>query len=93
MHEHRSAGWPQAIARPGTRKYDDQRRLLLELVVDPPADGEPVGLLAAQLDRSRAAITVAARALERAGLAEQGPAGWRASPVARAFEALWPTGL
>ena len=92
MHEHRS-DWPAAIAAPGTRRYEDQRRLLLELVVDPPPAGEPIAVLAASLGRSRAAVSVAGRALERAGLAERGQAGLRASPAARAFEALWPTAL
>ena len=36
MQDHRSPGWPEAIAAPGTTAYDDQRLLMLELLVDPP---------------------------------------------------------
>jgi hypothetical protein len=90
MHPHRTVPWPEPIAAPGSRRFDDQRLLLLELVVDPPADGEPIDLLAARLGRSRAAIVAAGKVLQRAGLAEIGAGGLRASAPAWAFEALWP---
>ena len=62
-------------------------------MVDPPADGESVAVLAERLGRPHAAIAAAAGALTRAGLASPGPGGIRASSAALAFEALWPTGL
>jgi hypothetical protein len=90
MHPHRTVPWPDPIAAPGSRRFDDQRLLLLELVVDPPADGEPLDLLATRLGRTRAAIVAASKVLERAGLAERAGGGLRASACALAFEALWP---
>ena len=82
-----------AIASPGTAAYDDQRLLLLEILVDPPADGDALADLAAVLDRPPAAVSAAAAALERAGLAERRGDHVRASPTALAFEALWPVCL
>jgi predicted transcriptional regulator len=79
-----------AIASPGTAAYDDQRLLLLEILVDPPADGDALADLAAVLDRPPPAVSAAAAALERAGLAQCGDDRVRASPTALAFEALWP---
>ena len=32
----------EALARPGTQAFDDQRLLLLELLVDPPAEGDTI---------------------------------------------------
>jgi len=92
MHAHRS-DWPDHIAAPGSPAFDDQRRLLLELVVDPPSHGEPVAELARRLGRPRTAIRTAARALDRAGLLHRERGTLRASPSALAFEALWPAAL
>jgi len=92
MQDHRT-GWPAHVAAPGTRQYEDQRALLLELVVDPPPGGEAIAALARRLGRPRAAIGTAAAALARSGLLARGPGGVRATAAARAFEALWPTRL
>lgn len=89
MQIHRTA-WPAALARPGSRRYEDQRRLILELVVDPPRRGDDPRALAAALRRPPAAIEDAAAALARAGLAERHAGRVRASAAALAFEALWP---
>ncbi|HTE63795.1 MAG TPA: hypothetical protein VK631_25790 [Solirubrobacteraceae bacterium] len=82
-----------AIASPGTAAHDDQRLLLLEILVDPPTDGDALADLAAVLGRPPDAVSAAAAALERAGLAERRDDRVRASPTALAFEALWPVCL
>jgi predicted transcriptional regulator len=82
-----------AIASPGTAAFDDQRLLLLELLVDPPADGDAIAELAVVLDRPADAVAAASAALARAGLAESAGDRVRASPAALAFEALWPVCL
>ena len=82
-----------AIACPGTAAYDDQRLLLLEILVDPPAGGDVLSDLGAVLDRSPGAMEAAAAALERAGLAERRAGRVHASPAALAFDALWPVCL
>ena len=92
MHAHRS-DWPEYIAAPGTPAFEDQRRLLLELVVDPPPGGEPVAALAVRLGRPGAAVIAAALALDRAGLLLRERGTLRASATALAYDALWPTAL
>jgi predicted transcriptional regulator len=82
-----------ALAPPGTEAFDDQRLLLLELLVDPPAEGDTIAELATALGRPAAAISTAAAALARAGLAERHDDRVRASETARAFDALWPVCL
>jgi hypothetical protein len=82
-----------AIASPGTAAHDDQRLLLLELLVDPPPDGDALVDLAVALDRPEEAIAAAAAALDRAGLAERTEGRVRATPTAVAFDALWPVCL
>jgi hypothetical protein len=82
-----------AIARPGTAAFDDQRRLLLELLVDPPGEGDAIADLAVVLDRPAGPIAAAATALAAAGLAERIGERVRATPTALAFEALWPVRL
>jgi hypothetical protein len=79
-----------ALASPGTVEFDDQRLLLLELLVDPPAEGDAITKLATVLGRSAAQISTAAAALTDAGLAECRDGYVRASGTARAFDALWP---
>jgi hypothetical protein len=90
MLPHRPGRRPAAIASPGTAAYDDQRLLLLELLVDPPSEGDAMPDLAAVLERPAVAIAAAVAALTRAGLAEARDDRVRASPTALAFDALWP---
>jgi hypothetical protein len=90
MLPHRPGRRPAAIASPGTAAYDDQRLLLLELLVDPPPEGDAMPDLAAVLERPAGAIAAALAALTRAGLAESRDDRVRASPTALAFDALWP---
>jgi predicted transcriptional regulator len=82
-----------ALASPGTAAFDDQRLLLLELLVDPPPDGDAIADLARVLDRPPEAVAAAAAALARAGLAERVGGRVRATPTALAFDALWPVCL
>jgi len=82
-----------AIASPGTAAYDDQRLVLLELLVDPPPEGDAVADLAVVLDRPPAAVSAAVAALGLAGLAERLEERVRATPTALAFDALWPVCL
>jgi hypothetical protein len=93
MHAHRSAGPPAGVARPGSPEFEHQRRLLLELAVDPPPGGSAVTALAAELELTAGEIEAAAAGLEHAGLAERRGGRLRATPPVLAVEALWPLGL
>jgi hypothetical protein len=93
MQDHRSPGWPEAIAAPGTTAYDDQRLLMLELLVDPPAGGDRLEALSSRLERGVPALRDAARALAGAGLATVSRDRIAATPVAVALDALWPVAL
>lgn len=77
------------IATPGTPAYDAQRRLLLELIVDPPSGGDHVADLSQRLQIPVAAIEAAAATLQNVGLAWRIGRRLAASPPALAFEALW----
>ncbi len=93
MHAHRSAGPPAGVAHPGTAQFEHQRRLLLELAVDPPPRGSAVVALAAELELTAGEVEAAAAGLERAGVAERRGDRLRATPPVLAVEALWPLGL
>jgi hypothetical protein len=90
---HRPSRRPEALAAPGTVAFDDQRLLLLELLVDPPADGDALADLALVLGRPERAVAAAAAVLARVGLAERRGRRVRATPTALAFDALWPVCL
>ena len=82
-----------ALAPPGTEAFEVQRLLLLELLVDAPAEGDAIADLALTLGRPAAAVSSATAALARAGLAERRGGRVCASETARAFDALWPVCL
>jgi hypothetical protein len=84
---------PAPLASPGTAAFDDQRLLLLELLVDPPPDGDPIAGLARALDRTAGAVEAAAAALAAAGLAERDGERVRATAAALGFDLLWPVRL
>ncbi len=89
MHDHPSSGRSADADR-----FDEvQRRLLLELVVDPPEAGDRVHDLAARLRESPRAVAGAAAALAADGLAQLEDDVVRASRAALRFEALWPVCL
>ena len=90
MQHERSQPWPEHVAPAGTPEHVHQRRLLLELAVAPPAEGDDPGELARALGVPRAAIDAAADALVAAGLAERRGGRLFASRVTLALEALWP---
>jgi DNA-binding MarR family transcriptional regulator len=72
-------------------KHDElQRRLLLELVTHPPADGDRLDELAHRLDAPRDRVVAAIDALSVAGLAHRDATTARASNAALRFEQLWP---
>jgi hypothetical protein len=91
MHDHRNAGPPRPA--PGSPEYVAQRRVLGQLVVDPPPTGDRIDTLPAAVGLSMPAVTSAVAALIRAGLAEQDGEFVRASPAATYFEYLWPVML
>jgi hypothetical protein len=93
MHQHRSAGRPGEVAPPGTVEHEHQRRLLLELAVDPPERGDAIAELARTLGLAVEQVEAAAAALERAGLAERREGRLFATPAVAAVERLWPFGL
>lgn len=90
---HRPDDWPAGIAPPGTAAFDDQRLLLLELLVDPPHDGDALPALAGALGRPERAVRAAATALASVGLADRRGVRVRATATALAFDALWPVCL
>ena len=87
MHDQPNAG-PEPPA-PGTRAYDVQRKVLLELVLAPAPYTDQIAELAARIGEPRAAVDAALEALGRAGLAgREGPLAW-ATEAARYCEALY----
>jgi hypothetical protein len=93
MHAHRSAGPLAGVARPGSPAFEHQRRLLLELAVDPPLDGDGVAALASVLELAPEEVEAAAAELERAGVAERRDGRLFATSPVLAVEKLWPFGL
>lgn len=93
MHGESSDPWPAGVARLGTPAHEHQRRLLLELAVEPPAAGDRLEDLARVLELSSADLEAAARGLVAAGLAERRDGRLFASRATRAVEALWPFAL
>ncbi|HEX8103684.1 MAG TPA: hypothetical protein VF533_13795 [Solirubrobacteraceae bacterium] len=89
MHDH-----PSSERSAGADRFEEvQRRLLLELVVDPPEAGDRIADLAARLQETPRAVTEAAAALAATGLAVVDDDVVRASAAALRFEALWPVCL
>ena len=93
MQDDRSARWPAAVASVDTPQHEHQRRLVLELAVDAPADGDHPSDLALVLGLSRAALDAAADGLVAAGLAERRGDRLFASGATMALDALWPIGM
>jgi hypothetical protein len=92
MQLHRTDGWPEHVAAPGSAAHHHQRRLVLELAVAPPAGGDDPADLARALGFPRPAIEAAADALVAAGLAERRGGRLFASRTTLALDALWPLG-
>jgi hypothetical protein len=93
MHSHRIADPPAGVARPGSPEFEHQRRVVLEVAVDPPPDGTSVAVLAADVELTAAQVDAASAGLERAGLVERRAGRLRPTLALRALETLWPIGL
>jgi DNA-binding MarR family transcriptional regulator len=92
MRSHRSAGNARPAAHGGGDHDELQRRLLLELVSNPPAEGDRLDDLVRRLDAPRERVQAAIDALADAGLARRDTTtAVRASAAALRFDALWPT--
>jgi predicted transcriptional regulator len=87
MHDQPNAG-PQAPA-PGSRAYEVQCIVLLELVLAPPRHTDDVAELAARSGEPRADVEAALQALTEAGLAARDERVAWATPAARYCEALY----
>jgi hypothetical protein len=92
-YPHRGASPSNGVARAGTPQFEAQRVLLLEILVDPPAEGDALAELATTLAIDDHELRAAAAALEDAGLARLQGDRVHASATARAFDALWPVAL
>ena len=92
MQDHRTEPWPDGVARPGTPAHEHQRRLVLELAIEPPGGGEHPDELARVLGLPPAALETAAAALIAVGLVERRDGRLFPSRATRALEALWPLG-
>jgi len=90
MPGHRNGGRPIRLPDPYSLEFRAQRIVLLELVVDPPADGDRLGALMERLGLPPGAVEPAVAALEVIGLARLREGVVRATPPARYFEHLWP---
>ena len=91
MQDHRTAADHDDVVRPPAGHAEQvQRRLLLELVTDPPVHGDTIDDLAAILGQSCDDIGTAIAALGVCGLAERHDRTVRASKAARRFDELWP---
>jgi hypothetical protein len=83
MHGHRT-GAPA----PGSRAFAAQRAVLLELVIDPPAGGDPADALPGRLGHDADAIANAIDELVALGLVDRRAGSVHASPAALRFEEL-----
>jgi hypothetical protein len=84
--QHNAAPEPPA---PGTREYEVQRTVLLELVLAPPPYSDDVAELAARIAEPRDDVDAALAALARAGLAGRDESVAWATIAARYCEALY----
>ena len=83
MPGHRNGGRPIRLPDPYSLEFRAQRIVLLELVVDPPADGDRLGALMERLGLPPGAVEPAVAALEVIGLARLREDVVRATPPAR----------
>jgi hypothetical protein len=86
MHDQGNAGPPA----PGTRAYEVQRIVMLELALAPPLPHtDEIAGLAAKLEEPRADVEAALEALAAVGLAARDERYAWATPAARYCEALF----
>ena len=87
MHDQRTGG--PVPPDHGTRAYEVERKVLLELVLAPPPFTDDVDAMTARLGEPRSAVDAALGALAHAGLAGcDGRLAW-ATTAARYCEALY----
>ena len=93
MQHHGNRGPSPRLPEPCSRQYELEKLVLLELVVDPPRDGDAVDDLAAILGLAHDELDGAVTALAVAGLAQRQGDRVVATEAARYFEHLWPVAL
>jgi hypothetical protein len=79
---------PDAAAPPGTRPYEVQRLVLLEIASFPPPEGDELAVMAHRLREPRAEVEAAVDALVSVGLAQRDGQTVRATPPALRFDEL-----
>jgi hypothetical protein len=85
MQDHPIVGCPD-----DTLSVELKRRLSLELVSAPPADGDDLDYLARAVGEPSSSVEAAVASLVTDGLAQCGGGRVRASTAAQRFEGLWP---
>ena len=90
MRHHRNGGSPSRLPDPYSLEYHAQKIVLLELVVDPPDDGDRLAELIERLGLPPDSVEPAVSALEVIGLVAREDDVVRATRAARYFEYLWP---
>ena len=93
MQHHRNGAPRAGLPEPQSRQYENEKLLLLELVVDPPTAGDLVEDLSAVLGLTCEELAAAAAALTVAGLAERRGDRVISTYAAKYFEHLWPVAL
>jgi hypothetical protein len=93
MQGNRNEGAQVELPDPDSVEYRAQQLVLLELVVDPPEEGDRIADLVDRLPPAGDSVGSAIAALERAGLAERRGDVARASAAALYFEHLLPVML
>ena len=88
MQRHRSAALDPLAPAPGTYAAIVQRALLLELIVDPPPEGDRLSALALALEEPLAEVAAAAADLAVVGLPKRDGELVRATVAAHRFESL-----
>jgi hypothetical protein len=90
MHHHRISGASPPAPSRVSAEHECQRRVLLELVTNPPPEGDDVSRLAAVLHERRHDVEAAIDALVAVGLAKRDVHTARPTAAALRFDALWP---
>jgi hypothetical protein len=89
MQDHPNPGSLLRAPRPGTAAHRVQRAVLLELVTSPPANGDVVAVLPAQLDEPAALVDSAIDALVAVGLARFTGTGWSRPAPPHSVLRIW----
>ena len=90
MHDYPNPGTLSGVPRLTDLERHVQRRVLLELVTQPPAEGDEITKLAWGLNELRADVDAAVDALAEVGLAARDGDRVRPTAAALRFDELWP---